>query len=195
MARPRAFATEDVEDALLRVFWARGYANTSIDDLTGATGVLRGSLYAAYRSKEGMFRVATRRYLAELATALATRKKGLEGARHVLDTVARLTVADPERRGCLVLNAIPESHALGTDTRAELHAALGSMQALLRARLREAQAKAGTDVDLEPIVAMLFAAAVAIRVLGRAGAERRLLRKISTGAIESARRWFARGKE
>ena len=37
---------------------------------------------------------------------------------------------------------------------------------------------------------MLFAASVAIRVLGRAGENRRLLQNIATGAIDAARRCF-----
>jgi TetR/AcrR family transcriptional repressor of nem operon len=195
MVRPRQFETGKVEEALLSVFWSHGYARSSIDELTDATGLLRGSLYAAYASKEGMFRAATRRYVARLAAALASEKRGLEGAQHVLDTVVRLTARDPGRRGCLVLNAIPEAHALSTETQEELQAALRSMQALLRARLREAQAQAGTNFDLEPLVAMLFAASVAIRVLGRAGHDRPLLQKISKGAIEAARRWFESEKE
>ena len=195
MVRPREFDADDVEDALLDVFWSRGYARTSIDELTRATGLLRGSLYAAYDGKEAMFRAATRRYVAQLTTALASEKTGLDGARHVLDTIVRLTARDPARRGCLILNAIPESHALSAGTREELHAGLRSMQALLRARVREAQADAGTALDLEPLVALLFAASVAIRVLGRAGGERRLLQNISQGAIEAARRWFGSAKE
>jgi AcrR family transcriptional regulator len=54
MVRPRSFEPADVEEALLGVFWSRGYARTSIDELTSATGLLRGSLYAAYGSKEEM---------------------------------------------------------------------------------------------------------------------------------------------
>jgi TetR/AcrR family transcriptional repressor of nem operon len=195
MARPREFDPEETEQALLDVFWSRGYARTSIDDLTQATGLLRGSLYAAYGDKEAMFRAATRRYVAQLSAAIAHDAKGLAGVRHILGTVVRLTVRDPKRRGCLILNALPDSRAFTTETQEEFERTLGSMRALLRARLREAQADAGTDVDLEPLVAMLFAAVVAIRVLGRAGHERKLLHDISKGAIEAARCWFAREKE
>jgi TetR/AcrR family transcriptional repressor of nem operon len=191
MVRPRQFEPAEVEEALLGVFWSRGYARTSVEELCDATGLLRGSLYAAYGSKEDMFRAATRRYVADLAAALATDKTGLDAAQHVLDSVARLTARDPERRGCLILNAIPESHALSAETRGELDAGLRAMQALLRARLREAQAEAGTDLDLEPLAAMLFASSVAIRVLGRAGQDRKLLANVAKGAIEAARRCFA----
>jgi len=190
MVRPRQFDPAEAEEALLGVFWSRGYARTSIEDLTQATGLLRGSLYAAYGSKEEMFRAATRRYVADLALALSGGRTGLDGAQHVLDTVARLTVRDPERRGCLILNAIPESHALSAETQRDLQDGLEAMQALLRSRLREAQAEAGTDLDLDPLVAMLFGASVAIRVLGRAGQDRQLLRSIAKGAIEATRRCF-----
>ena len=84
---------------------------------------------------------------------------------------------------------------MSAETREQLDAALQSMRALLRARLREAQRDAGTMVDLEPLVALLFAASVAIRVLGRAGHDRRFLQQIATGAIEAARSCLARGKE
>jgi len=191
MVRPRQFDPAHVDEALLDVFWSRGYARASIEELTQATGLLRGSLYAAYGSKEDMFRAAIRRYVANLAAAIATDKTGLDGARHVLDTVVRLTVRDPERRGCPMLNAIPESRALSPEMRGELQDGLRTMQALLRQRLREAQAEAGrAEVDLEPLVAMLFAASVAIRVLGRAGQDRRLLQNIARGAIDAARRSF-----
>ncbi len=190
MVRPRQFDEGDVTSALLDVFWSRGYARTSIDELTAAAGLLRGSLYCAYGSKESMFRAATERYVADLAAAIATDKTGLDGARHVLDTVARLTAGDPERRGCLILNAVPESRGLSAETRRALQDGLAAMQALLRARIREEQHEAGTDLDLEPLVAMLFAAAVAIRVLGRAGQGRRLLQNIATGAIDAAQRCF-----
>ena len=189
MVRPRQFDPADVDEALLDVFWSRGYARTSIEELTAATGLLRGSLYAAYGSKEGMFRAAARRYAADLAAAIATDRRGLDGARHVLETIVRLTVADRQRRGCPILNAIPESHGLSAETQEELQGGLASMRALLRKFLREAQADAGrADVDLEPLAAMLFAASVAIRVLGRAGQDRRLLQNIARGAIDAARR-------
>ena len=196
MVRPRQFDPADVDEALLGVFWSRGYARASLEELTAATGLLRGSLYAAYGSKEDMFRAATRRYVADLAAAIASEKRGLDGARHVLDAVVRLTTRDPERRGCLILNAIPEAHALSAGTQKELQDGLDAMQALLRKRLREARDAAGrTDVDLEPLVAMLFAALVAIRVLGRAGQDRRLLQNIARGAIDATRQSFEKPRK
>src|SRR5947208_14903911 len=110
MARPRQFDSAEVEEALLDVFWSQGYARTSIERLTEATGLLRGSLYAAYGSKEDMFRAATKRYVADLTAANSTDKSGLDAVQHVLETVVRLPGRDPERRGRLIFKALTGSH-------------------------------------------------------------------------------------
>jgi TetR/AcrR family transcriptional repressor of nem operon len=192
MVRPRGFDSEEVSDALLDAFWRRGFARTSIADLTDATGLLPGSLYGAFGSKEDMFRVALARYVAGLAAELATERTGIDALRHALDTVVRLTADDPERRGCLLLNAIPEASSLSADVRGELDRGLAAMRALIRARLVEAQGDGHSAVDLDALAALVFAASVSIRVLGRAGQDRKLLAAIADGAIAAVRLAMAR---
>ncbi len=55
MARPREFDEVLAIDAAAEVFRRRGYAATSIEQLVAATGVHRGSLYATFGSKRGLF--------------------------------------------------------------------------------------------------------------------------------------------
>ena len=53
--RPRSY---DPETALARaaaVFWKAGYAGTSLDDLSQATGMNRPSLYAAFGDKRDLY--------------------------------------------------------------------------------------------------------------------------------------------
>lgn len=187
MVRPRGFELDEVAEGLLNTFWLRGYARTSIPNLTEATGLLPGSLYAAFGSKEDMFRVAVARYIDQIRAALTPDVRGLAGLQRILDNVVRLTTSDPERRGCLLLNAIPESSTLSDETRGELQAGLKEMRRLLRDRLREAAAEAGVTLDLDQLGALCFAAAVSIRVLGRAGQDRRLLQEIANGATAAVR--------
>lgn len=182
MARPRSFAAAAADDGLLAAFWSHGYARTSIPTLTEATGLLPGSLYAAFGSKEAMFRRAVERYVATIRDEVTGDARGVAGIRHVLDTVVRLTAKDPDRRGCLVLNAIPEATTLSDETRRALQAGLDEMRRLLRRHLREAAEDAGVRIDLERLEALCFGAAVSIRVLGRAGQPRRLLQAIADGA-------------
>jgi AcrR family transcriptional regulator len=51
----RQFDESQVHDAMMRVFWQKGYVATTIDDLVQATGLKRGSLYHAFGDKAGMF--------------------------------------------------------------------------------------------------------------------------------------------
>ena len=60
--RPRGFCTEKALDSAMQVFWRKGYEGTSLLDLTQAMGINRPSLYAAFGSKEELFRKAVDRY-------------------------------------------------------------------------------------------------------------------------------------
>ncbi|MCG7626905.1 TetR/AcrR family transcriptional regulator [Epibacterium sp. MM17-32] len=53
--RPRKFDERAVRQTIMETFWQKGYAATSLDDLSKATGLVRPSLYAAFGNKEEMF--------------------------------------------------------------------------------------------------------------------------------------------
>jgi len=58
------FQREDVLDSVITLFWQHGYAATSIQQITKATGLKPGSLYYEFDSKEGLFQAALARYAA-----------------------------------------------------------------------------------------------------------------------------------
>ncbi len=177
----------------MNAFWLRGYGHTSLPDLVSATGLLRGSLYAAYGDKEGMFAVAIDSYLAHLRSELASDAKGIEGIREMLDAVVRITADDPDRRGCLLINAIPETAFVGSKNAEAVNAGLQEMHRRVHKRLVEAQAASSQMPDLDELVAMVFASAVSIRVLGRAGQSRVLLQQVADGAVTSLKQAFDPG--
>lgn len=55
MARPRGFDTETLLQQAGELFIRRGFNATSIDEIVHATGVVRGSLYSIFGSKQGIF--------------------------------------------------------------------------------------------------------------------------------------------
>ena len=71
MPRPRKFDESDVIAAARDEFWTRGYAATSVDDLTAATGLGKGSLYGAFGDKHGLFMRALDDYITSASTASA----------------------------------------------------------------------------------------------------------------------------
>src|ERR1700754_1304145 len=63
IGRPREFDLDRALDHALEVFWRNGYEGTSIAELTEAMGINPPSLYAAFGSKEELFRKALDRYV------------------------------------------------------------------------------------------------------------------------------------
>lgn len=55
MGRPREFDTDTLLQQAGELFILRGYNATSIDEIVKATGVVRGSLYSIFGSKQGIF--------------------------------------------------------------------------------------------------------------------------------------------
>ncbi|MEM8753568.1 MAG: TetR/AcrR family transcriptional regulator [Pseudomonadota bacterium] len=60
--RPRVIDRQAALDAAVRLFWERGYDGASLTDLTGAMGLSRPSLYAAFGDKDALFLRALGRY-------------------------------------------------------------------------------------------------------------------------------------
>jgi AcrR family transcriptional regulator len=60
--RPRTFDRDAVLKAAMEAFWAHGYEGASIALLTDAMGVSLSSLYAAFGSKEALYREALELY-------------------------------------------------------------------------------------------------------------------------------------
>src|SRR5258707_2749057 len=63
MGRPKSFSREEVLEKAMPVFWKRGFADTSLQDLERATGVNKSGLYTEFRDKEDLFVACLRHYL------------------------------------------------------------------------------------------------------------------------------------
>src|SRR5207253_3354273 len=61
--RPRAFDPDLALERAMHVFWAKSYEGASLSDLTRAMRINRPSLYAAFGSKEQLFRKVLDRYM------------------------------------------------------------------------------------------------------------------------------------
>jgi len=76
MARPREFDREEALERATGVFWAKGFAATSTDDLLTAMGIGRQSLYNAFQDR-ALYLEALERYQ---RTTTAGHLRRLDGA-------------------------------------------------------------------------------------------------------------------
>ncbi|MEI6161492.1 MAG: TetR/AcrR family transcriptional regulator [Roseococcus sp.] len=170
--RPREFDEGEVLDAALRLFWARGYERTGIADVVAATGVLRGSLYAAFGDKRGLFLAALGRYRAAWMASLAGLEVGavLPGLRGMLLHLAGAS-REAGGRGCLVGNTIGEAFLGEELVREAVQATLDEVAARLAVVLRRGQ-EAGEVSRARPPGAqawLVLAVLEGLLLLGRAG--------------------------
>ena len=109
--RTKEFEPEQIADAAMRVFWERGYAATSVQDLVEGTGLSRSSLYSTFENKQGLYQQALLRYQAvttsnvELLAEPGPAKALIE---RLLMRIVEDELGEGRQRGCLVANATLE---------------------------------------------------------------------------------------
>jgi AcrR family transcriptional regulator len=104
--RPRSYDPEAALDAAARLFWANGYADTTLDELGAAMGMGRPSIYNAFGDKEALFLRALQRYGDTVGSAPVRAMKAEESVRDGLDAffaqIVEYTTADLSHLGCLL---------------------------------------------------------------------------------------------
>lgn len=106
--RPRAFDPEAALAVGQRLFHAAGYEGVGLSALTDALGIKPPSFYTAFGSKAEFFERVLERYARTeiaLADVLRPGRPPVEALADLLERAARTYAHDPERPGCLVLEA------------------------------------------------------------------------------------------
>jgi AcrR family transcriptional regulator len=107
--RPREFDRDRALEKARDAFWTRGYEGTSITDLVATLGLASARIYAAFGSKEDLFREAVALYEADEGSFAARALKEEPTARQAIERMLREAVevyTKPGRpRGCMVVSA------------------------------------------------------------------------------------------
>lgn len=170
--RPKEFDEDAVADAAMRVFWQRGYAATSIQDLVDGTGLSRSSLYNAFDSKHGLYLLALRRY-GQVGAANTARLIAPEPLRERVRALLMRVVEDELREqagpGCLAANAALEAAGRDAAVDAALAEHFRQLEAALLQTLTEARDAGELPAAREPqaLARFLMCTIQGLRVLGK----------------------------
>ncbi|OKO84618.1 TetR family transcriptional regulator [Bradyrhizobium sp. NAS80.1] len=109
--RPRAFDREQALRSARDAFWERGYEGTSMADLISAMNISSASIYAAFGSKEALFREAVADYDANdggfASRALTEEPTTRAALRRMLVDAVTLFTRPGKPRGCMVVLSAP----------------------------------------------------------------------------------------
>ncbi|HEX8046296.1 TetR/AcrR family transcriptional regulator [Rhizobium sp.] len=111
MARPSKFDRNEALDLVTEVIRTGGYEQASVKALSERLGISRSSFYNAFGSREELFAEVITRYAATAPDApLYGHVTGsiLPLLHGVLRNICRIRSADPEGRGCIIVNSISE---------------------------------------------------------------------------------------
>ncbi|MFI7214115.1 TetR/AcrR family transcriptional regulator [Micromonospora maritima] len=189
MARTREFDFDAAVAAAMEAFRRKGYEGTSIRDLTEATGLGSGSIYAAFGSKEGLYLAALDLYRQRYATPLIAMLRSGSDAREVIREVFVGAVDEISRDGkhlaCLIVGATVEpirddprvAERLGSTTRS-LEAALFDVLAEGQLRGQIPTGRSATD-----LATFLVTSLQGLRVMGGINPDRATLMRSAEVAL------------
>lgn len=112
MARAREFDADIALDRAIEMFWARGYAHTSMRELVKYTGVAHAGLYSAFGGKDELFQACLEKYEQGIFAYLFV---GMESERASIKDIKKLfafiTTAKEDKyfkHGCFIANTALE---------------------------------------------------------------------------------------
>lgn len=182
--RPRDFDADEALEKAMRVFWCRGFEGATLEDLTGAMGISRPSMYAAFGNKEEIFRKAMERYAAGPGSHMV---KAIQEAtaRGVVEKFWRGTVemlSNPKNpTGCLAMRCSLDGGKESEKAREEVKKLRIAGEGALRKRFERARKEEDLPARVTAEDLMNFALTInhgmAVQAAGGAG-RKQLLRVV-----------------
>jgi TetR/AcrR family transcriptional repressor of nem operon len=192
MVRPKEFDRDAAVERAMSVFWSKGYAATSTDDLLQAMRIGRQSMYDTFGDKRRLYVEALERYQREsIAGHIKRLRLGASPLTGIEALVVGVISSDRATRekGCMGVGAICEFGTADPEL-ADLRVKSGSMlhKALIE-RLQDAQAvgEIGETVDIERAARFVETTMLGLQVAAKAGESARALRDMAAFAISGLR--------
>ena len=189
MGRPREFDEEEALAKIMDVFWARGFEGATVSDLMGATGLKKGSLYAAFGDKRAMYlkalalydRTAIDKAVRLLTSTAAAEKRIAKFLQSAIDAVA----VQRDRRGCFLCNASVDQAVLDPETRRSVMRGLGRLGCALEQALSELTLSSIDGKRRHAEAQHLLSVYFGLRVLAKGGQTVKALRDAKKAALRS----------
>ncbi|GAA4755087.1 TetR/AcrR family transcriptional regulator [Amnibacterium soli] len=194
MVRPRTFDEDGVLREIEQRFWDRGYAATSMSDLMSASGLGKGSLYAAFGDKEAVFSRVFDLYCDDAVGAVRVALDGPDESaldrlqRYLLRAATRAGESDVQR-ACFLAKTTAELAAHRSEIAERSRRTFEELVRILTACVESAQRAGDIDARADPVRLgrFLLTTLRGLEALAEAGLSKRVLLDAADTAIDVLR--------
>jgi AcrR family transcriptional regulator len=189
--RPRAYQPEIALGKALDLFRKDGFAATSLDDLSAATGMNRPSLYGAFGDKRELYIKSYQRYRDDARAAMLDIFREQMPIRERLQRIYAVALdiylsGEAGPRGCFTVMTAASEAVFDADIRAMALESLAELDKAFAACFRLGKEKGELSETADPVALGQLASATlhTIAIRARARVPRKELEAIVNGAIE-----------
>jgi AcrR family transcriptional regulator len=188
--RPRTYEPEVALGKALDLFRKEGFAATSLDDLSAATGMNRPSLYGAFGDKRELFIKSYQRYREDARAAMAGIFRDELPIRQRLARIYAVALdiylSGDSPRGCFTVMTAASEAVSDPDIRAMVLEGLAELDKAFAACFRRAKEKGELPASADPVALAQIASSTihTIAIRARARTPRKELEAIVNGAID-----------
>ena len=180
--RPRGFNREDALRQAMEVFWALGYEGATLIDLQQAMGgITAPSFYAAFGSKEELFREAVELYSKTLGVpmmkALAEEPTARASIEALLQAAVESFCKPGKPRGCLLVLGAMNSMPANKSVQDHLRGLRARRRKVIQQRLQRgvAEGELPSGLDLSALASFCTTLVDGLAIQARDGATRKAL--------------------
>ena len=189
--RPRAYQPEVALGKALDLFRKDGFAATSLDDLSAATGMNRPSLYGAFGDKRELYIKSYARYRADAREAMQEIFRKELPIRERLARIYAVALdiylsGEAGPRGCFTVMTAASEAVADPEIRAMVLEGFSELDKAFNACFRLAKERGELPPSADPLILAQLASATihTIAIRARAGVPRKELEAIVGGAID-----------
>ena len=175
MARTREFDPREVIEKAVLLFWEKGYADTSMDDLVKHTGVSRYGIYGEFGNKRELFIKALEhfhnKFARDLIQDLINPESGVAELRAYYDRLLDHAKTPDARMGCFMCNTAVELSNSDSGIAEQVERMFEMQRGLLLNALENGRAAGdlAPGLDVEEYASYLLGVQMGMAMMVRAG--------------------------
>lgn len=182
MSRSTEFERDEIIEKAMQVFWEKGYDQTSLKDLIDATGLLKGSLYNTFGSKEKLFLECLEFYGDFSRSRHYSEGDPVLYLKNFFKRLINQGVDKDFRKGCLIMNSCLEFANQKNAMAKKAQTLFAATELNLKTVAELACAK--QNKDAEELKTNLITAAFSIREISKFRKDKKFLTQIANRALE-----------